>query len=103
MGAILANTGPDSSPNPSFPGIPMPEPLPKFCVVIPCFNEQESIPVLVEKLVPHLEAATQGSWRILFVDDGSQDATAQMIWDLHARDPRFHGVSLSRNFGHQPA
>lgn len=81
----------------------MPEPLPKFCVVIPCYNEEESIPNLVEKLVPALEAATQGSWRILFVDDGSRDKTASLIWELHQKDSRFRGVRLSRNFGHQPA
>lgn len=77
--------------------------LPKFCVVIPCYNEQESIPVLVEKLTPVLEEGTAGSWQILFVDDGSRDATPSMIWDLHAKDPRYQGIRLSRNFGHQPA
>jgi dolichol-phosphate mannosyltransferase len=77
--------------------------LPKLCVVIPCYNEQESIPVLVEKLTPVLERETGGSWEILFVDDGSRDTTAQLIWDLHARDARYRGVRLSRNFGHQPA
>ena len=83
--------------------MPDSQPLPKFCVVIPCYNEQESIPVLVERLVPALEQATAGSWQILFVDDGSRDATARMIWELHAKDPRFQGIRLSRNFGHQPA
>lgn len=78
-------------------------PLPRFCVVIPCYNEEESIPVLVERLVPALESATGGSWQILFVDDGSRDATARMIWELNARDARFQGIRLSRNFGHQPA
>src|SRR3569623_135922 len=81
----------------------MPEAPPKFCVVIPCYNEEEAIPKLVEKLVPPLEAATGGSWRILFVDDGSKDKTASLIWDLHKKDPRFRGARLSRNFGHQPA
>lgn len=81
----------------------MPEALPKLCVVIPCYNEEESIPVLVEKLVPVLEAGTGGAWSILFVDDGSRDATARLIWELHAGDPRYQGVRLSRNFGHQPA
>ena len=76
---------------------------PKFCVVIPCYNEEESIPALVEKLTPALEAATQGDWEILFVDDGSCDATAHLIWELNAKDKRFKGVRLSRNFGHQPA
>ncbi len=81
----------------------MPEPLPKLCVVIPCYNEEESIPVLVEKLTPMLEAETSGSWRMLFVDDGSRDATARLIWELHEKDARYTGIRLSRNFGHQPA
>lgn len=81
----------------------MPEALPKLCVVIPCYNEEESIPVLVEKLTPVLEAETGGSWSILFVDDGSRDATARLMWDLNAKDARYRGVRLSRNFGHQPA
>ncbi len=66
----------------------MTEPLPALCVVIPCYNEEESIPVLVEKLTPVQEAETKGSWPILFVDDGSRDATPRLIWDLHAKDTR---------------
>lgn len=81
----------------------MPELLPKFCVIVPCYNEEESIPLLVEQLAPALDAATGGSWNVLFVDDGSRDATAKLIWELHKKDPRIRGVRLSRNFGHQPA
>ena len=76
---------------------------PKLCVVIPCYNEEESIPALVKQLTPLLEQATAGSWSILFVDDGSRDRTAELIWELHAGDPRYRGLRLSRNFGHQPA
>lgn len=83
--------------------MPMDGPLPKFCVIVPCYNEEESIPVLVDQLTPALEAGTGGGWTIVFVDDGSTDATARMIWELHAKDPRYVGVRLSRNFGHQPA
>jgi dolichol-phosphate mannosyltransferase len=81
----------------------MTESLPAICVVVPCYNEEESIPVLVEKLTPVLDAETAGSWNMLFVDDGSRDATARVIWELHARDARYRGLRLSRNFGHQPA
>jgi dolichol-phosphate mannosyltransferase len=79
------------------------QPAPKFCVIVPCYNEQESIPALVQQFVPVLETATGGSWNILFVDDGSADTTARLIWDLHQKDARFRGIRLSRNFGHQPA
>jgi polyisoprenyl-phosphate glycosyltransferase len=81
----------------------MPSDLPPLCVVVPCYNEQESLPALVDNLTPALEQATGGSWRVLFVDDGSTDDTPRFIWELNARDPRFGGVRLSRNFGHQPA
>lgn len=94
MSAPMVSEAPTTTPRPA---------LPKFCVVVPCFNEEESIPVLVEALTPALEAATGGSWTILFVDDGSTDGTAKLIWDLHQKDGRFRGVRLSRNFGHQPA
>ena len=78
-------------------------PPPALSIVIPCYNEEDSIPLLVEQLVPVLERETGGSWNLVLVDDGSRDRTAEIIWTLHARDPRMQGVRLSRNFGHQPA
>ena len=72
-------------------------------VVIPCYNEEESIPGLIQALSPRLEAFTQGSWEIILVDDGSADRTAELIAEAHGREPRVRGVILSRNFGHQPA
>ena len=55
------------------------------------------------KLTPALEQATGGSWRVLFVDDGSTDATAAVHLGVECPEPRFGGLRLSRNFGHQPA
>lgn len=72
-------------------------------VVIPCFNEEESLPELLKRLPPYLEAATQGAWEIILVDDGSSDRTGQFIQYAHHKDPRVRGVVLSRNFGHQAA
>ncbi len=77
--------------------------LSRLCVIVPCFNEEESLPVLVERLIPVLEGATGGDWRVLFVDDGSRDRTGELIWRLNASDARFMGLRLTRNFGHQPA
>ncbi|MBP7949980.1 MAG: glycosyltransferase [Verrucomicrobiales bacterium] len=77
--------------------------LPRFCIIVPCYNEEDSIPALVEKLTPALDAAADGDWQVLLVDDGSSDGTARMIWELNTRDRRFQGLRLSRNFGHQPA
>ncbi len=76
----------------------------QFCVIVPCYNEEGSLPLLMAELAPALEKATGGSWHVLFVDDGSSDRTAEQIWQLHWADPsHVGGVRLSRNFGHQPA
>ena len=74
-----------------------------FCLVVPCYNEQEMLPSFFRAVVPQLQGATQGSWRIICVDDGSRDDTFAIIAREHTVDPRVLGVRLSRNFGHQAA
>jgi polyisoprenyl-phosphate glycosyltransferase len=72
-------------------------------VIVPCYNEQDMLPAFLMALVPVLEAATQGRWAILCVNDGSSDATHEVLADWHLRDHRVSSVHLSRNFGHQAA
>jgi dolichol-phosphate mannosyltransferase len=72
-------------------------------VVVPCFNEEASLPELFAILLPTLEAATTGSWELILVDDGSEDRTGELIWRKHLEENRVGGVILSRNFGHQAA
>lgn len=74
-----------------------------LCLVVPCYNEEEMLPVFFSTLVPLLEDATGGQWTILCVDDGSRDTTFSIIQDWNRRDPRISGLRLSRNFGHQAA
>src|SRR5262245_55561712 len=76
---------------------------PSLCLVVPCYNEEEMLPAFFKVVVPQLEAATGGSWRIVCVDDGSRDNTFSIIASEHVADTRISGVRLSRNFGHQPA
>src|SRR4051812_15057616 len=91
-----------SIPQPAEPAIAKAgEPL--LSVVIPCFNEQESIPDLLKDLLPRLETATDGAWEVILVDDGSFDKTLSLIQWAHRADPRVRGLILSRNFGHQSA
>ena len=71
--------------------------------MVPCFNEEEMLPVFFAKVIPELDQATGGRWTILCVDDGSHDATFRIISQWRQRDPRVSGVRLSRNFGHQAA
>jgi dolichol-phosphate mannosyltransferase len=76
---------------------------PKFCLVVPCYNEEEALPAFFEALLGPIDEATGGSWRVVCVDDGSRDATFELITREHLRDQRVTGIRLSRNFGHQAA
>ena len=78
-----------------------------FCV-IPCYNEQEVLPttssLLRDKLHHLIEAGKiSADSRIIFVNDGSRDATWDIIQSLHEEDEIFQGINLSKNMGHQNA
>jgi glycosyltransferase involved in cell wall biosynthesis len=70
--------------------------------VVPLYNEQEVFDTLVQRLVQTL-AAAPFSCEVILVDDGSTDGTRARIERICDEDPRFRGVLLSRNFGHQRA
>jgi dolichol-phosphate mannosyltransferase len=81
----------------------MADSCPLLCVVAPCYNEAEAVGLFYEALKPVLASLPDLDHRILFVDDGSTDATGERLAALAQRDPRVQVVSLSRNFGHQIA
>ena len=74
----------------------------ELSLVIPVFNEEESLPDLFDSLRSLVEALDL-SVEILLVDDGSRDRSWRLIEEASAEDPHFAGVRLSRNFGHQMA
>ena len=71
-------------------------------IVIPVFNEQENLPELRRRLTAALEAVKQ-DWEAVMVDDGSRDDSPRIMGEFCRQDGRFKIVTLSRNFGHQPA
>ncbi len=71
-------------------------------VVIPIFNEETTLPALRRRLVPALESVT-ADFEVIFVDDGSSDASPELLAAMAAEDRRLKTVTLSRNFGHQTA
>ncbi len=75
---------------------------PQLSIIIPCLNEQEVLPLLRSRLIEALDR-THTSWEVIFVDDGSRDRTLPILSEIHAQDPHFKVVALSRNFGHQIA
>ncbi len=81
---------------------PAPDDRPEISVVVPLFNEEENIGQLHRRLSVAL-SSLEVPYEILFVNDGSRDATPRLIDALHARDPNVAVIHLSRNFGHQPA
>ena len=81
---------------------------PILYVVIPCYNEKDVLPktapMFLEKLTSLIGSGEiSDESRILFVNDGSRDATWNIICDFAKMDEHFLGISLSRNRGHQNA
>jgi glycosyltransferase involved in cell wall biosynthesis len=77
---------------------------PLVSVVVPVKNEEIAVGPFVDRVAPILEQISgDKSWEILFVDDGSTDATLGAIAAAHAREPRIRAISLSRNFGKEAA
>ena len=71
-------------------------------IVVPAHNEQDNVVPLFEAVRDAL-APSGVVWRLIFVDDGSTDATWPRVTALASGDARVSGVRLSRNFGHQNA
>jgi dolichol-phosphate mannosyltransferase len=72
-------------------------------VVIPAYEEAANLRFLCKQLTAALARIENIAYEVLLVDDGSKDASWEIIEDLHARDHRIKGIRLSRNFGHQAA
>ena len=71
-------------------------------VVIPVYNEAKSLTALLERLLPVLDA-TGSDYEVIFVDDGSRDATLEALRAAHGAHGRVKALSLSRNFGKEVA
>ena len=75
----------------------------KVSILVPCYNEESTLPILYAALQTQMERLTQYDWELLFVDDGSVDDTLSYIKSLRGTDSRVAFVSLSRNFGKENA
>ena len=77
--------------------------IPRVTILIPCYNEEQSLPLLYEQLSTLTDNHQEYEWEILFVNDGSKDNTIQLIKQLSQQDSRIAYVDLSRNFGKEAA
>ncbi len=71
----------------------------KITLIIPCYNEQDTIPFLKKELYKVMEGFENVEFEVILVDNCSEDKTLGLMKQLHEEDPRFQYISFSRNFG----
>lgn len=73
-------------------------------IVVPCFNEEEAIPIFYREVLKTLKKLENSlSFELIFIDDGSEDKTLDKLRELNKKDNRVKFVSFSRNFGKEAA
>lgn len=75
----------------------------ELAVIVPCFNEQAVLPRFYREMSKIAAQLTGLNLNILFIDDGSNDSTLQLIKDIKKNDDRVNYISFSRNFGKEAA
>lgn len=75
----------------------------KISIIIPTYNEEESLPYLYDRLTKLINNISNYEFEVLFINDGSKDRTLEMIKEYRKQDTRFSYVNLSRNFGKEVA
>lgn len=72
-------------------------------ILIPCYNEEQSLPLLYPELCKLMDSMPNYGWELMFVNDGSKDDTLNVLKQLRVQDSRVNYVDLSRNFGKEIA
>lgn len=75
----------------------------KVSILVPCYNEEASLPLLYPELKKLMDKETSYEWEVMFINDGSKDNTINIIKELRENDNRICYVDLSRNFGKENA
>lgn len=76
----------------------------KISVVVPCYNEEESLPYFYDEICKIAdEMKSDSDFEFIFVNDGSADKTVEVFKALHEKDKRVRYISFSRNFGKEAA
>ena len=75
----------------------------KISIVIPAYNEEEVLNKLIERLAILINNTPKYEFEVIFVNDGSQDKTLEILEEIAQKEKRLKILSFSRNFGHQAA
>jgi glycosyltransferase involved in cell wall biosynthesis len=71
----------------------------KISIVVPCYNEEESLPLFYEEICRVAKDMKVVDFEFLFVNDGSKDKTLSILREFAKKDKRVRYISFSRNFG----
>ena len=72
-------------------------------LIIPCYNEEQVLPILKEALLKIMNQMTDFEFELLFINDGSKDQTLNILKSFYQEDSRMNYLSFSRNFGKEAA
>ena len=75
----------------------------KISVIVPCWNEEESIPLYYEEMNRVMDLMSENEFELMFINDGSKDNTLKILKELAKKDKRVRFISFSRNFGKEAA
>lgn len=75
----------------------------RVSILVPCFNEEESLPLFYNEARIVVDALPQYNWELLFINDGSRDRTLEILQSLFEVDKRVSYLDLTRNFGKENA
>lgn len=71
----------------------------KISIVVPCYNEEESLPIFYEEITKVSKKLKEVDFEYIFINDGSKDKTLSILRELSKKDSKVRYVSFSRNFG----
>ena len=75
----------------------------RVSILVPCYNESESLPLLIKELDQVVSEHPQYQWEFLFVNDGSTDDTLRVLRDARSTNSKVNYIDLSRNYGKEVA
>lgn len=75
----------------------------KISVLIPCYNEEKSLPLLLHELDNVANQCNKYEWEYLFINDGSKDCTLKVLEQMRKENKRVNYIDLSRNYGKEAA
>ena len=75
----------------------------KISIIVPCFNEEEVLPLFYEEITKVISSMKECEFEVLFVNDGSADGTLNVLKEFEKKDQKMKFISFSRNFGKEAA